>query len=84
MGLFDALKRRSQAVRFSFSFALHTLHPWLNSDKAISVAWQRGSKKKKRGVTEGRLPKQYEGQLGAVVELNELIQISATLYMVQI
>ena len=82
MGLLDALRKRSSAVRFSFSFTLHVLSPWPASGKSIAVAWQRGSKKKKRGVTEAHRPKQVQGQLGTVIEFNDVIQISATLYMV--
>lgn len=83
MGFLDALRKRSGAVRFSYSFTLHVLSPWPASNKAVSVAWQRGSKKKKRGVTEPHRPKQVQGQLGTAIEFNDVIQISATLYMVE-
>eukprot|EP00210_Caulerpa_lentillifera_P008411 g8023.t1 len=65
-----------------YSFQLHSLSPWpANNGKAIAVAWQRGSKKKKRGVTEAHVPTQVQGQLGTIIHLNEVIQLSATLYM---
>lgn len=83
MGIFDTLRKRTSAVRFSYSFQLQSLSPWpANNGKAIAVAWQRGSKKKKRGVTEAHIPTQVPGQLGTIIHLNEVIQLSATLYMV--
>jgi len=81
MGFLDALRKRSSAVRFSYSFKLHVLSPWPASGRPIAVAWQRGSKKKKRGLTAAHRPRQVANQLGTAIEFNDVIQISATLYM---
>lgn len=78
--MFSKIKKRASAVKFGFSLKIGALAPWPSGDKACAVGWQRG--KKRRGATEGRLPEQIPGQLGTAVRFNEIIHMSATLYMV--
>ncbi|GMH44632.1 hypothetical protein BSKO_12584 [Bryopsis sp. KO-2023] len=79
--MFSKIKKRASAVRFAFSFKVGTLAPWPNGNKSCAIGWQRGSSAKKRGATEPHLPELVPGQLGTAVKFDEVIQLSATLYM---
>lgn len=82
MKVFSALKKRTGAVRFAFTLHIHRLSPWPASCKTVAIAWQRGSKRKKKGITDAHKPIQVFNQLGTAIEFNERIELSATLYMV--
>ncbi|GMH45663.1 hypothetical protein BSKO_13620 [Bryopsis sp. KO-2023] len=79
--MLSKLKRKFHAVKYLCSIQFLSLEPWPQDDKPISIFWQRGNKKSKRGKTEPAYPQDVAGNKKlAVVPVNQSMQVSATLY----
>lgn len=83
--MLSKLKRKFHAVKYQFSVQCVSLEPWPRDDFGVSVFWQRGQKKTKRGQTEPVLPVDVEGKpRTAVVPIEQSFKLSATLYAVSL
>ena len=78
----NKLRSYFSATRFDFQLTVHTLHPWPAGNKAVSIGWQRG--KRRRGATSSVVPLPSPGgRPGALVRFNERISFKSTLYKVR-
>lgn len=79
--MLSKLRRKFHAVKYQFSVNLESLEPWPRDDCGVSVFWQRGQKKSKRGQTTQVVPVDVDGKPRcAVVPIQQSFKLSATLY----
>lgn len=81
--MLSKLRKKFHAVKYQFSVQLVKLEPWPRDDCGVSIFWQRGQKKSKRGQTDQVMPVDVDGKARmAVVPIEQSFKLSATLYAV--